>query len=503
MADQTKQWYETKVGDEWVEIEASSPEDAAEQAKKLMTPGQAARNQSETNPAAYMRDMVTNIPSSGLNVAKDMLIGIPSMLGTLAKSAAEVGGNTGTFIRDVVTGAEGTKYPGWENTKELGAIVPNLLRHYGQYADPDFRALNVRDNPVGMLLDMSPAAGTKPALSAVKSGVKKVATAPATKAVVGAAADMAPLWGNFRQAAGIRAVQRGIENLGGKVEEALKPSRAAGAGPRGGRSTARPAPTVAAKIDKSVESARAQRRAEKAKTRTEREQAAKKANAGGRVAPKPKIEDTIREVLEQNRKDYPEYNTLPSRDINPADVTSMPFDRLGREEQLLRNVAQGNVPMTLEDVVDAVANAKDVSAADVNATMISKWMDEQAAKKTRGSRTVEKQRRKGKAEAEQERRGKTVKEQTTANDGPPAPPRRPAANIVRNKSMEDVIREAVESGQSGDAAAHASGEFMRSRGVGVEPYEGGGTLPKPTSKSKAMKQEAKAAKKAKAKKGKK
>jgi hypothetical protein len=74
-------------------------------------------------------------------------------------------------------------------------MVPAVVEHFAGYADPDQRALMVREHPVGLALDLEGAAGAARAVGrgagAAVPGVVAAAKSPVLRTAAGLGADLA------------------------------------------------------------------------------------------------------------------------------------------------------------------------------------------------------------------------------------------------------------------------------------------------------------------------
>lgn len=137
---------------------------------------QTARQQADASPGQYANELLRNVPADLIKQATNVATGTVDLLSVLAKATSELGVGAGNFIRETV-GLE-PHGGGSENIDALAGVPRAVASHYGQYLDPEARAARVRDEPVGMALDMMPVAGAlKSGVPAAVSGVRRGASA--------------------------------------------------------------------------------------------------------------------------------------------------------------------------------------------------------------------------------------------------------------------------------------------------------------------------------------
>lgn len=200
----------------------------------------AARVQSETAPGKYVREMVSNVPGDLLEQGKGVVTGTFGLLSKLAGATAEGGQNVGAFIRETV-GLQ-PHYVEAKNARELAAIPGVIWDHYKQnYGDSDQRAMRIRDNPVGAVLDVLPVAGAlKGARAGARATVNAAKANPDKAAAVagGVAGGMISGPGGIVPGAfGAGAVRRGAQVITDALKKKADEPPAAASGGRSGRSS--------------------------------------------------------------------------------------------------------------------------------------------------------------------------------------------------------------------------------------------------------------------------
>lgn len=160
---------------------------AAMQTPAQPTSAQQARTQADTDTGAYIAQMIQNIPKDALGQVK----GVGQLLMTLAGATGELGADIGSTVRDAV-GLDPKYQKERPNQAALKAMPGIIAQHYGGYLDADTRAEQVRDHPVGTVIDF--AAAVKGG-GALKQGAGTVASA-AAKRVPGIVAKAGPVVGD-------------------------------------------------------------------------------------------------------------------------------------------------------------------------------------------------------------------------------------------------------------------------------------------------------------------
>jgi hypothetical protein len=142
--------------------------------------GASARKQADDRPGEYLREMVGNAPGSLYDNATGLVSGAFEGLKTLGRATGEAGQNIGGVAREFV-GMEPHYTNGTPEADKIvdfaKGIVPATIKHYGEYLDPDKRALKMRDDPFGVVMDV---AGAKAVAGPpIKTAAKVVKQAPA------------------------------------------------------------------------------------------------------------------------------------------------------------------------------------------------------------------------------------------------------------------------------------------------------------------------------------
>jgi len=142
------------------------------------TAGQSARKQQYERPGEYLREMVSNAPGSLYDNAVGAGEAVINGLTTLGRATGEAGQNIGGVAREFVGldphYTEGT--PERDKIVDFAkGIVPATVKHYGEYLDPDKRALKVRDDPFGVVADMAGVVGGgRPVVNAARQAPARV-----------------------------------------------------------------------------------------------------------------------------------------------------------------------------------------------------------------------------------------------------------------------------------------------------------------------------------------
>jgi hypothetical protein len=145
-------------------------EEEARESIKGHTPGAEAYRQSQTAGLNYLGEMFGNVPRDLVEQGK----GVVDLLKTTAGATGEVGGAIGSRVREIL-GADPHYSEGTPNLDALAGVVPGIVAHYGEYLDPEKRALQVREHPIGTVLDIAGAIeGPKGAYRGVKAATPGV-----------------------------------------------------------------------------------------------------------------------------------------------------------------------------------------------------------------------------------------------------------------------------------------------------------------------------------------
>lgn len=186
----------------------------------------AAREQGNKHGLAYAAQTVKNIPGDIIEQTK----GFGNMMfSVLPRATAELGGSIGGRVREIA-GLEPGYPEGTPNIDALADIPKAVASHYADYFDPEKRALQVREHPVGTFLDLAgPIEGAR---SVTPDAVSRIMRTPITKpnasTVVNTGVGYATggLPGAVRGAAGVSrgGVIGRIMSMFGKGAEAPAPS---------------------------------------------------------------------------------------------------------------------------------------------------------------------------------------------------------------------------------------------------------------------------------------
>lgn len=146
-----------------------------------MSAGAAARKQGNERWGEYLAQTLRNIPRDAL----DQALGAVGLVKTLAGASAELGSDIGNVARETV-GLTPYYLKDRPNEDALKAMPGAMLSHFGDYLDPEKRALMVREHPVGLGIDVAAAKGAVGlAGDAVGAGARPVARAVAKAGPVG------------------------------------------------------------------------------------------------------------------------------------------------------------------------------------------------------------------------------------------------------------------------------------------------------------------------------
>lgn len=157
-----------------------------------------ARQQADQHGTAYLGQTLANVPKDVLQQAEGAL----HLLKTVVGAGGELGASFGSRVREIF-GAEPYYPQGTPNIDELQKAPGAIVQHFADYADPEKRALMVREHPVGLALDVAGAkagaskgaAGTSAAASRVASAVSN----PTVRTLAGIAADHIPIVSSARK----------------------------------------------------------------------------------------------------------------------------------------------------------------------------------------------------------------------------------------------------------------------------------------------------------------